>query len=48
LEDWGYNVVRFLNQEVILNVKDVQASIENIITGKINIQKLNAPSNDGV
>jgi imidazole glycerol-phosphate synthase subunit HisF len=48
LEDWGYSVVRFSNQEVISNAKDVIASIEKLITGKINIQKLNVSSNDGV
>ena len=48
LEDWGYNVIRFSNQEVIVNVKDVIGSIEKLITGVNSIQKLNAPSNEGV
>ncbi|MGZ8559494.1 MAG: endonuclease domain-containing protein [Chitinophagaceae bacterium] len=34
LEDRGYNVIRFSNQEVILNVKDVIVSIEKLLTGK--------------
>ena len=48
LEDWGYNVIRFSNQEVIVNVKDVIGSIEKLITGINSIQKLNASSNEGV
>ena len=48
LEDWGYNVIRFSNQQVILNVKNVLSSIEKLITGIINIQKQNASSNEGV
>jgi cyclase len=48
LEDWGYKLIRFTNQQVILNARRVVAAIEKAITGNINIQKLNASSNDGV
>lgn len=48
LEDWGYRILRFTNQQVTLNAKEVMTSIEETVTEIINIQKLNALSNDGV
>ena len=48
LEGWGYQVIRFTNQQVITQADRVIASIAKSLTGIFNIQKQNASSKDGV
>jgi len=48
MEKWGYSIVRFTNQQVITDIENVLDSISITIRNINNIQKLNAPSEDGV
>lgn len=48
LMSWGYNILRFNNEQVFLKVDEVLISIREKIYELINLQKLNASSKDGV
>ena len=48
LENWGYSILRFTNQQVITDIENVLDSIRTTIQKINNIQKLNASSKDGV
>lgn len=48
LEEWGYCVIRFTNQQIIMHCEKVIESITKTITNLYDNQKQNASSKQGV